>query len=142
MGKASSQWMRLDLNFYSDPKVRALSKRHGEGYVFRWLKVVCLAYREHGSLNVGDPMVRDWVEDEAGLRGKRLDASLEAFAEVGLIDAQAWREYGIVTSARMSDEAANIESRSSRGKDAARKRWAKGPGDVAADAGARCGGNA
>lgn len=126
--------MRLDLDFYSDPKVRALSKRHGEGHIFRWLKVVCLAYREHGSLDLRDRMVRDWAEDETGLRGKRLDAALEAFAEVGLIDEQAWREYGVVTSARMSDEAANIESRASRGKDAARKRWTKAPDGAGDDA--------
>lgn len=134
MAGKTNQWMRLDLDFYSDPKVRALRKRHGEGYVARWLTLVCLAYREHGRLDMKDDLIRDWVEDESGLKGKRLDDTIAAIAGVGLIDAQAWDEYRVVASARMSDEAANIDGRSSRGKEAARKRWEKDGADAKEDA--------
>ena len=125
MASKSNRWMRLDLDFYSDPKVRALRKRHGEAYVSRWLTLTCLAYREHGRLDLGNEIVRDWVEAESGLKGKKLEDTVEAIAEVGLIEAQAWDEYRIMTSARMTDEAVTIDGRSSRAKAAADARWSQ-----------------
>ena len=129
-GKAEP-WFRLDLNFYSDPKVRGLAKRHGEAYVTRWLKLVCLSYREHGRLHLHDEMIRDWVEHETGLKGKRLDDTVDACASVGLFDAEVWREFGIVTSGRISVEAETIHSRTAKAKQAAKARWSK---DADADA--------
>lgn len=128
-GRTKGLWMRLDLNFYNDPKVRALSKRHGENYVARWIKLLCLAYKEHGRLDLRDDMIRDWVEDEMGLKGKRLDDTISACVSVGLFDEGVWNEYRTVASGRMSDEVENVYGRSERARSAAKARWSAEKGD-------------
>lgn len=98
-------WMKLDLDFYRDPKVRLMVGRYGEGAAWRWLVLAALAADQHGALDMADEMIRRWVEDESGMRGKRLDAVVEKCVECRLFDEEAWKNSSVLTSQRLKKEA-------------------------------------
>lgn len=114
---AAKPWMKLDLDFWRDPKVKKLIAEKGEAAAFRLVKLWCLAYGHdahidilgdgvkaevHGALDLRDKMTRIDVEDEMGVKGKRLDALVEACVECGLFKRDMWECFGVVTSDRLA----------------------------------------
>ena len=124
-----AKWMKLDLDFYRDPKVRKLAKDKGESQAWRWLKLTCLAAEQYGCLDMTDPLISDWVKDEMGMSAQRLDKLVSDCLECRLFDREAWEASRRVTSARMVDEGSRMlnseQQRSAAGRASGRARRAK-----------------
>lgn len=99
----SGGWMRLDAGFWHDEKFLAVIKAKGEAGAFKLLKLYSLASSKYGVIDLNDAIVRPWVEDEMGLRGKKLDDFLRTLAECHAINGEMLK-MGKITSDRLSRE--------------------------------------
>lgn len=96
-------WMKLDNGFWHDEKFLAIIHRKGEAAAFKVIKLYCLAHSKYGTLDLNEPNIRPWVEEEMGLKGKRLDEFLSVCAECRLIEPEMLA-IGKITSERLSKE--------------------------------------
>ena len=121
----SGSWMRLDAGFWHDEKFLAVIKAKGEAGAFKLLKIYSLASSKYGVIDLNDPIVRPWVEDEMGLKGKKLDDFLCVLADCHAIDSEMLK-MGKITSERLSREGLKKrelqDKRSIAGKASAEKR--------------------
>ena len=119
-------WMRLDRGFWHDPKFVAIIAEKGEAGAFKALKLYSLASEQYGVLDLRDKSVRLWVEDEIGMKGKKLDEFMQACLEAGVFSQEHYDGLGVFTSRRLSAEGEKRrkteESRSAAGKKSAEAR--------------------
>lgn len=101
------RWMKLDLDFYRDEKVRWLAKKKGDQWAYRWLVLCCLAAEQGGRLDLRDERMRSHVEESTGFRGRRLDEVVGTIVEYDLFSREAWEALGVVTSERLARDAAS-----------------------------------
>lgn len=106
-------WTKLDLDFYTDPKVLELIDMSGKAAAWDWLCLSALANDMGGSLELSKRSVRERVSRMTALRGKRLDSLIDKCVSVGLFDERFWGEYEVVTSKRIETESANRRMTSS-----------------------------
>lgn len=97
-------WMKLDYDFWRSPEFRALIRAKNEAWAFKVLKVYCLASEKYGRLDMADPLVRSWVEDEMGMTRKRLDEFFDVCVECEIFDRRRWEEESVVTCKRLSED--------------------------------------
>ena len=119
---AVTKWMRLDTDFWHDPKFTALLSVKSKSAAFDVIRLYCMATLRSGQIDVNDPIERAWVESELSLRGKKLDSLLNTLAEYRIISADDLKE-GVITCTRLRDEALRIEEIRERRSKAAQKRW-------------------
>ncbi|MCL2826114.1 MAG: DUF4373 domain-containing protein [Eggerthellaceae bacterium] len=93
-------WLRLDTDFYHDPKVERLEAvTNGQG-VFRWIKLCCIAHEGYGQIDTNDAAMLAHAERHTGLKGRRFSEFVDACAACGLFDPEQWGK-GVITSNRM-----------------------------------------
>jgi hypothetical protein len=110
----SVQWIQLDTDFLSDPKIKALRRLHGyEGVGVWWSFVACIRRECCGYLDLNDPISRAFLEEELGFDTEALDAWIERFVACRLLD-KGFHEEGRATSERLLKDA----ERYRRSKDA------------------------
>ena len=105
---AVTKWMRLDVDFWHDPKFTALLSEKSKSVAFDAVRLYCMATAKHGQIDLSDPIERKWVESELSLRGKKLDTLLSTLAEFRIIDADDLDE-GVIPCGRLRNEAARID---------------------------------
>jgi hypothetical protein len=92
-------WFQHTNNLRNDPKLRAIEKQLGEAGYARAIKLFEIVAERGGKADEFFPEFSlqnitdiDWLSQELGISRKKAEKTLEIFAEVGLIDAQALRE--------------------------------------------------
>lgn len=119
---AVTKWMRLDVDFWHDPKIVSLRRNKSDATAFKVIQLYCLATSRNGQINLSDPIERTWVESELSLTGKKLDNLLRTLAEYRIIDADDLGE-GVITCDRLRKEAIKTDEIRERRSKAAKKRW-------------------
>ena len=116
------KWMRLDVDFWHDPKIVLLRRNKSDATAFKAIQLYCLATSRNGQIDITDPIERTWVESELSISSKKLDNLLNTLAEHQIIDADDLQQ-GVVTCGRLRSEAIRIEGIKERRSKAAKKRW-------------------
>ena len=115
-------WIRLDTDFYHDPKFLALQRDKGKNACFDCIRVWCLCHENYGVVDINDHKMRLWLEEELGIRGKRLASYLKTLADCELIDPEEFAQ-GRVTSKRLKREGLKRKDSEDKARYAAEKRW-------------------
>lgn len=128
-----ARWLKLDHDFWHDRKFAALLSKKGEAAGFKVIKLYCLIDEEGGALDMADPAIRYWVEDEMKMKGKRLDEFIETCIDYELFKRDVWEVLGKLSNDRLmkSNEKRRelSEKRSIAGKASGEARRSKGEKD-------------
>lgn len=85
------QWFKHLSSLRRDPKFWAIEKKLGEAGYARAVKLLEIV-AEHGEINLRSLTSVDWLADELRISAKCTTQTLEVFADVGLIDTDAWTD--------------------------------------------------
>ena len=112
----SKTWLKLDTDFFSDPKIELLVAKNGEKTAWFWLKIVAISYeieseislfdgqrttRVRGAIDMKDDMSRIHLESRMGLSSAKLRSVVDKCCDCGLFDKQLWESAQVITSERM-----------------------------------------
>lgn len=125
-------WMKLDTDFWHDPKFVLLIAEKGEATAFKAIKALALINRNDGQIDINDPMQKAWAQQEMGIKGKAFTNLLQTLAAYQLIIPENL-EVGIVNSRRSIEEKHKRDDIREKRRQAANKRWdanAKANGDA------------
>lgn len=128
------EWMKLDTDFWHDPKFVLIIKEKGEAVAFRAVKVIALINRADGQIDLNDPMQKAWAQAELGMGDKAFTSLLKTLATYHLIIPENL-EVGIVNSRRTVAEKIKRDEIREKRRMAANARWnadADAEGDASA----------
>lgn len=101
MGKP---YVKLDLDWRKDPKVRELRERHGLKGELAWVNMMCVFGRIEGAFDTKDPEHMAIARDAMRTSDEKVLLFCSWFAECGLIDPAVYARDGRASSARAARE--------------------------------------
>ena len=88
MGKP---YMKLDFDWYEDPKVLDFQDRHGKAALVDLIKLFCVMGEFYGQIDLKDNAQKLRLQKVLNKRGKALVAFIDKVANCDLVDAEAWK---------------------------------------------------
>lgn len=101
----SKPYIKLDIDWRDDEKVVRLEDLFGKSYLIDWVGMMCLMSRFDGCIDLSDRSIQRIVVRDMRKRLTSVRKSIDAFAEVGLVDKGAWERSGLVMSERSLKDA-------------------------------------
>ncbi len=100
-GKRGITYFSMDVDIFSDRKLRRVRHAHGAGAMAVVLRVLCCVYGENGYFaEAGDDLYFD-IADELGLDEAYVRGVLKSCVEVDFFDAALFGAHGVLTSRRI-----------------------------------------
>lgn len=97
--KQGIDYFPFDVNFYSDVKVRKISKACGPNSVAVIISLLCNIYREKGYYILWDDDLPFFIADEVGVSEGCVHEVIKKALQVGFFDVDKYSAHGILTSA-------------------------------------------
>lgn len=100
-GKRGITYFSMDVDIFSDRKLRRVRHAHGAGAMAVVLRVLCCVYGENGYFaEAGDDLYFD-IADELGLDEAYVRGVLKSCVDAGFFDAALFGAHGVLTSRRI-----------------------------------------
>lgn len=97
---AAKPYIKLDTDWYDDPKVLDFQDRYGKAALVDLVKLFCVLGEFYGSISLKDNGEKIRLQQVLGKKGKALIAFLDKVAACNLINAEAYRELQRIGSDR------------------------------------------
>lgn len=102
---ATKPYIKLDIDWRDDEKVLRLEGEYNKSYLIDWVGIMCLMSRFDGCIDMTDKITSRIVCRSLRKSLTSVKKSVDAFAEVGLIDKGAWERSELVMSERSLKDA-------------------------------------
>lgn len=96
----ANPYIKLDLDWRSDPKTMLFEARFGRAALADWVSVMCLMGELGGYIALDEPGHRMRARQALGKTDKGIDKLMGELAECRLIDKASWERSRIATSER------------------------------------------
>ena len=97
---AAKPYMKLDTDWYDDPKVLDFQDRYGKAALVDLIKLFCVMADFYGTIDLKDNGQKIRLQQVLGKNGKALTAFLDKVASCDLINAEAYHGLQRVGSER------------------------------------------
>ena len=88
---AAKPYIKLDTDWYDDPKVLDFQDRYGKAALVDLVKLFCVLGEFYGSIDLKDNGQKIRLQQVIGKKGKALTAFLDKVASCGSINAEAYK---------------------------------------------------
>lgn len=97
---AAKPYIKLDTDWYDDPKVLDFQDRYGKAALVDLIKLFCVLGEFYGSIDLKDNGQKIRLQQVIGKKGKALTSFLDKAASCGIINAEAYKALQRVGSDR------------------------------------------
>ena len=97
---AAKPYIKLDTDWYDDPKVLDFQDRYGKAALVDLVKLFCVLGEFYGSIDLKDNGQKIRLQQVIGKKGKALTAFLDKVASCGIINAEAYKALQRISSDR------------------------------------------
>lgn len=88
---AAKPYIKLDTDWYDDPKVLDFQDRYGKAALVDLVKLFCVLGEFYGSIDLKDNGQKIRLQQVIGKKGKALTSFLDKVASCGIINAEAYK---------------------------------------------------
>lgn len=113
-----SLWIKLDMDWQSDPKILDAKSRYGKAFLFDVVNLFCALGEFSGLISLQNSAEKLHLENKLGKRGKSLKTFLERCAECQIINGEWLKALGKVGSERSLKDGTARAKRRECAKDA------------------------
>lgn len=108
---ATKPYIKLDVDWYDDPKIDLFQHRHGKAALVDVVKLFCVLGEFYGTVDLKDDEQRLRLQKVVGKKGKALIAFLDKVAACGIINEEAYRGLQRIGSNRSIRDGTSRKSR-------------------------------